>query len=174
QIIVDLLSDTLKRSVNPVHRKITTGSKVLYSIPSDSLYKEMMQHSDNLIAEQLLMMCANVLSDSLQPEIAIKWISKNHFTQLTDQPVWVDGSGLSRYNLITPRSIVEIWQKIHAQVPHDRLYSILATGGKPGTLQKWYIANKPYVFGKTGTLSNNHALSGFLITKSGKTLIFSF
>jgi D-alanyl-D-alanine carboxypeptidase/D-alanyl-D-alanine-endopeptidase (penicillin-binding protein 4) len=52
--------------------------------------------------------------------------------------------------------------------------ALLATGGVNGTVKNWYKADKPYIFGKTGTLSNNHALSGFLVTKSGKTLIFAF
>jgi len=40
-------------------------------------------------------------------------------------------------------------------------------------VKNWYNAKPPYIYGKTGTLSNNHCLSGFLITKSKKTLIFS-
>jgi len=67
-----------------------------------------------------------------------------------------------------------LWEKIYAKVPRERLFPMLATGGKPGTLRNWYKADKPYVFGKTGSLSNNHCLSGFLVTKRGKTVIFSF
>lgn len=173
-IIVTLLADTLQRPVTAVQEQLPGEKKVLYSVPVDSVYKVMMQQSDNLIAEQLLMMCAGVLSDSLQPEIAIDRMKKNHLGDLEDEPLWVDGSGLSRYNLFTPRAVVEVWKKIYALVPRERLFAMLATGGKPGTIRNWYFAEKPYVFGKTGTLSNNHALSGFLVTKSGKTLIFSF
>src|SRR5690606_40565208 len=68
------------------------------------LYKVMMQESDNFIAEQLLLLCAQVLSDSLKTEIAIDFVKKHYLDDLVDEPVWVDGSGLSRYNLFTPRS----------------------------------------------------------------------
>jgi D-alanyl-D-alanine carboxypeptidase/D-alanyl-D-alanine-endopeptidase (penicillin-binding protein 4) len=173
-VITNLLSDTLNRIVTPVQRRLTPSAKTIYSQPVDSLYRVMMQESDNLIAEHLLMMCAAVLSDSLQPEIAIQWMEKNVLNSVPDKFVWVDGSGLSRYNLITPRDIVSVWRMIYEQVPKDRLFKILATGGRPGTLKNWYKADQPYVFGKTGTLSNNHALSGFLVTKSGKILIFCF
>lgn len=133
-----------------------------------------MQDSDNFIAEQLLLLCSGIISDTLKPEITIRY-SKNNFLQnLTDQPVWVDGSGLSRYNLLTPRSTVQIWKEIYSLMPRDRLFPLLATGGKSGTIRNWYNGDKPYIFGKTGTLSNNHCLSGYLVTRSGKTLIFSF
>ena len=134
----------------------------------------MMQESDNFIAEQLLLMCSNVLSDSLKPEIAIDFVTKNYLGDLPDKMVWVDGSGLSRYNLFTPRSIVKVWEKIFELVPRDRLFPLLATGGVNGTIRKWYQAEQPFVFGKTGSLSNNHCLSGFLVTKTGKVLIFAF
>jgi D-alanyl-D-alanine carboxypeptidase/D-alanyl-D-alanine-endopeptidase (penicillin-binding protein 4) len=174
QLTTELLGDTLKRKVTLVERPIGRTSKMLHSIPSDSLYKVMMQESDNFIAEQLLLVCAGVLSDSLKPEIAIEYMKKNHLNDLQDNPIWVDGSGLSRYNLFTPRSIVRLWEKIYEQVPKERLFPLLAIGGKTGTIKNAYKNGTPYIYGKTGTLSNNHCLSGYLITKKGKTLIFSF
>lgn len=59
-------------------------------------------------------------------------------------------------------------------MPQERLFGLLAVGGETGTLRNWYKSDKPYIFGKTGTLSNNHCLSGYLVTKKNKTLIFSF
>lgn len=173
-VVTDLLSDTLKREVRILSRPYRGKMKTLFSVPTDSLLKTMMQESDNFIAEQLLLMCSQVLSDTLQPEITIRYMKQNRLTDLPDKPVWVDGSGLSRYNLFTPRSIVALWAKIDAEAERDRLFSLLAVGGKTGTLRNWYKADVPYIYGKTGTLSNNHSLSGYLITKKGRTLIFSF
>jgi D-alanyl-D-alanine carboxypeptidase/D-alanyl-D-alanine-endopeptidase (penicillin-binding protein 4) len=174
QLTAELLSDTLKKKVTKLEIPFRSASKRVYSVPSDSLYKVMMQESDNFIAEQLLLVCAGVLSDSLKPEIAIKYMKKDHLNDLPDKPIWVDGSGLSRYNLFTPRSIVRLWEKIYQEVPKERLFSLLAIGGKTGTVKNAYKNGTPYIYGKTGTLSNNHCLSGYLITKKGKTLIFSF
>ncbi len=174
-VLSNLLEDTLKRSVIPVHYPLPKSAfKTLYSIHSDSLYRVMMQESDNFIAEQLLLLCSGVLSDTLKPEIAIRYMKKNHLGDLPDPPVWIDGSGLSRYNLFTPRSIVKLWEKIYMKVNQERLFNLLAVGGQSGTLKNHYNNNPPYIFGKTGTLSNNHSLSGYLITKKGDTLIFSF
>lgn len=174
ELTTALLSDTLKKMVRYADIRPTGSPMTLYSVPADTLYRVMMQDSDNFIAEQLLLMCSQVLSDSLSPEIAIRYAKKNLLHDLLDEPIWVDGSGLSRYNLFTPRSIVQLWEKIYNKVPRERLFALLATGGRYGTIKNWYKADSPYIFGKTGTLSNNHSLSGYLVTKKGKTLIFSF
>lgn len=173
-ITTELMRDTLRKYVQHVSKPIPPAARTLYGIPSDSLYRVMMQDSDNFIAEQLLLLCASVLSDTLQPELAIRHAQDNFLKDLPDKPVWVDGSGLSRYNLFTPRSLVRLWEKIYELVPRDRLFSLLAVGGKSGTIQNWYKSDRPYIFGKTGSLSNNHSLSGYLVTRKGKTLIFSF
>lgn len=174
-IIIQLLDDTLKRKVIPVSKLIPETAKTLHSIPMDSLFRVLMQESDNFIAEQLLLMCADAVSDTLQPEIAVKYVKENFLKDIADEPAWVDGSGLSRFNLFTPRSIVQMWQKLYVLVPRERLFPLLAIGGKTGTIRKYYKGDEaPYVFGKTGSLSNNHNISGYLVTKSGKTLIFSF
>jgi serine-type D-Ala-D-Ala carboxypeptidase/endopeptidase (penicillin-binding protein 4) len=174
ELTTHLLTDTLNKIVRHIQKPFVKNTITFFSIPVDSLYKVMMQESDNLIAEQVLLMCSQAVSDTLQPEIAINYIKKNFLDDLEDEPSWIDGSGLSRYNLFTARSIVQLWQKIYQRVPKERLLSLLATGGKSGTIKNWYKAETPYIFGKTGSLSNNHCLSGFIVTKKGKTLIFSF
>lgn len=173
-LISNLLEDTLKRKVNVLVKQLPIDKSILYSVSADSLYKVMMQESDNFLAEQLLLVCAGVLSDTLKPEIAIRFMKKNQLFDLPDAPVWVDGSGLSRYNLFTPRTIVNLWEKMYNSVERERLFHLLAVGGKAGTIKDQYQNDPPYIYGKTGTLSNNHSLSGYLITKKGKTLIFSF
>ena len=173
-LVLRLLSDTLKRIVNPCAVVQPPLAIPFYGIPADSLYRVMMQDSDNFIAEQLLLLCADVVSDTLQPEIAIRYVKENFLKDIPDEPPWVDGSGLSRYNLFTPRSIVHLWKKIYELRPREQLFPLLATGGVNGTVKNWYKAEKPYLFGKTGSLSNVHCLSGYLVTRSGKTLIFAF
>lgn len=173
-LVSRLLRDTLKKHVTYLGKPILPQAKTLFSIPADSLYKVMMQQSDNLVAEQLVLICSGLLSDTLSTEIAINYVKNSYFQDLKDKPVWIDGSGLSRYNLCTPRTITQVWEKLYREIPRDRLFNLLAVGGKTGTLKNSYKTETPYIFGKTGTLSNNHNLSGFLISKKGKVLIFSF
>ena len=149
--------------------------KVLPGIASDTLYREMMAVSDNFLAEQLMLLVSSTLSDSLSFTRARDYILKTHLQKLPSPPRWVDGSGLSRYNLISPESLVYLLMDLYRELPEDRLFALMAQGGQKGTLEDWYQdPDGPYLFGKTGTLSNNHNLCGYLKTKSGKTVVFSF
>lgn len=173
-LVANLLSDTLHRKVQLITRQKPKNLKTHYSIPTDSLYKKMMQDSDNFIAEQLMLVYSSQLGDTLNTEVVVDHMKDQYLYDLPDEIAWRDGSGLSRYNLFTPRSIVRLWEKIYHEIPQERLFQLLAVGGRSGTLKNNYVADTPYIYGKTGTLSNNHNLSGFLLTKSGKTLIFSY
>lgn len=174
KVLAALLADTLDRSVGVTLNKRPMNPQSISSIPLDSALKVMMQESDNFIAEQLLLMVADKISDSLKSSNAISYSKEKLLAEMPDDPQWVDGSGLSRYNLFTPRSIVWLWTQLLNKYGQQKLFPLLATGGLNGTLKNYYTAEKPYIYGKTGTLSNNHVLSGYLKTKSGKTLIFSF
>jgi len=176
ELTAKLLSDTLNLPVKliPFSKNYAEKSKVINSVASDSLYKRMLQHSDNFIAEQLLLLISEKLSDTLNSKIAINHIQKTYFQDLQDEIKWIDGSGLSRYNLITPRTLISVLEKISQEIPQEKLFELLPSGGKTGSLKELYKNEEPYVFAKTGSLRNNYNLSGFLKTRSGKVLLFSF
>ncbi len=142
--------------------------------PLFPLLKEMMLESDNFLAEQLMFMVSDRLFQTLDTERAIEYILKTYLGDLPDQPKWVDGSGLSRHNLFTPRSMVALFDKLYRIVPESQLFELLPTGGKTGTLKNSFQAAQPYIFAKTGTMSNNYSLVGLIKTKSGKTYCFAF
>ncbi|WP_266368993.1 D-alanyl-D-alanine carboxypeptidase/D-alanyl-D-alanine-endopeptidase [Tellurirhabdus rosea] len=172
ELAAQLLADTLNRPVGVANLPLNRAARTFYSIPADSLYKRMMLVSDNLLAEHLVLLAANG-RDTLNTKASIRFIVKNHLKDLPDRPVWVDGSGLSRYNLFTPRSIVVLLQKIYRTVPQDRLFNILSAGGRTGNLRSGYKADKPFIYAKSGSMSGVYNLSGYLITRKGKLMLFS-
>ncbi len=176
ELIAKLLSDTLGVPVGVMDLgMVKPGVAHTISIPTpDTLYQQLMQDSDNFIAEQLLLMCSDKLFGTQKAEDAIEYAEANLYRNAPASLQWVDGSGLSRYNLFTPRTVVSVLQKLYREMPPERLFRIFPTGGETGTIRNFYKAKKPFVHAKTGTLSNVHCLSGYLETKSGKTLIFSF
>ncbi|MEY3052059.1 MAG: D-alanyl-D-alanine carboxypeptidase/D-alanyl-D-alanine endopeptidase [Bacteroidota bacterium] len=172
-----LLSDTLHRPVSVLHADLLPppDAPVVYSIPSDSLYRQLMHVSDNFIAEQLLLLCSWKLTGLLNTRTTIDHARDSLLQALPDEPKWADGSGLSRYNLFTPRSMVAVLDSIRQILPQERLFRLFPAGGQSGTIKNLYRnGGAPYVYAKTGTLRNNHCLSGYLLTKKGNLLIFSF
>lgn len=169
-----LLEKELQKDIHLISKMPETPLDILYGIPSDSIYTRMMEVSDNFLAEQLLILASSTLSDTLNSHKTREYVLENHLSELRQLPRWVDGSGLSRYNLFTPESIVHVLHKMYQEVPKARLFQFFPTGGVSGTLEDWYPGNPdPYIYAKTGSLGNNHNLSGYLLTNSGKMLIFS-
>ncbi len=169
-----LLQDTLNIPVIIKPISLPTNAQTFYSIPKDSVLKVMMQESDNFLAEHLLLSVAGELTDTLSTKKGIREVSKKMESFMPNRLVWRDGSGLSRYNLVTPQNMVTLWGQLYNDMGEERLFSIISVGGQRGTLTHWFKAETPYIYGKTGTLSNVFNLSGFLIAKSGKRLIFSY
>lgn len=149
-----------------------TSLKIIYSQPVDSVFKPMMHRSDNFFAEQTLLMASNEFLGYMNEEAMIDTILKTDLKNIPQRPQWVDGSGLSRYNLFTPQSFVYLLNQLKNEFGMERLKNILPTGGQ-GTLKNYYKTQAGKIFAKTGTLSNHSALSGYIITKKGKLLIFS-
>jgi len=139
----------------------------------DSLCIKMMIESDNFLAEQLMILASQGVSDTLSFSVA-KNRALQMLADLPNSPRWVDGSGLSRYNLFTPEWIVSLLHKLYKEYPEDQLLRYFPAGGVSGTIDNWYGAEDgPFVFAKTGTLGNNYNVSGYLRTKKNRVFIFS-
>ncbi|MDR7058816.1 MULTISPECIES: D-alanyl-D-alanine carboxypeptidase/D-alanyl-D-alanine-endopeptidase [unclassified Sphingopyxis] len=88
---------------------------------------------------------------------------------------FADGSGMSSYNRITPRAAVGLLSWIARQPWSMAWRGTLPIAGRDGTLQSRFKGTilEGKLFAKTGSLNASRALSGYLTTRSGKTLIFS-
>lgn len=174
-LLLNLWNDILPNKVSLVEKSRLKPTKIAFSVSKDSLFKRMMEVSDNFLAEQILILASSTLSDTLSSAKARNFILANQLKDVQQKPRWVDGSGLSRYNLFTPISFVDVLTKLFQKIPQERLFQFFPIGGKSGTLKNWFSGNpKPYIHAKSGTLGNNYNLSGYLITNSGKVLIFSY
>jgi len=172
-----LLLDTIWRIKNNYTHSyhgefLNINYRKFYTQPTDSILKPMMHRSDNFFAEQSLLMVSNEMLGVMNDAKIIDSILKTDFKDLPQKPRWVDGSGLSRYNLFTPQDFVAIFNKMKNEFGMERIKEIFPTGGE-GTISSYYKADSGYIYGKTGTLSGVVAFSGFLYTKKGKLLIFS-
>ncbi|KAB7531114.1 D-alanyl-D-alanine carboxypeptidase [Flagellimonas olearia] len=170
-----LLETVLEKEIVLVDHFPDTPKQTLYGMETDSIYKQMLYKSDNFLAEQLLIAASSTISDTLGTKRAMDYMLEHDYSDLSQKPRWVDGSGLSRYNLFTPRSFVEILQKLHNEVPEERLFGIFPMWGPSSTVKEWEDpTTEPFLFAKSGSFGNNYNLSGYVKTKSGKLLIFSF
>jgi D-alanyl-D-alanine carboxypeptidase/D-alanyl-D-alanine-endopeptidase (penicillin-binding protein 4) len=174
QLVAKLLGNQINKEIKVIPTLKKYNFKILRSIHYDDLYKKMLVESDNFIAEQLLLQVGKEVLDLYSVESAIEYALENYFQDIPQKPRWVDGSGLSRYNLFTPNDFVYLLEKIYNEIPLDKLLNYFAITSESGTLINWNENKKLYIFAKTGSLSNNYNLSGYLITKQGTVLIFSY
>lgn len=150
----------------------TTQWSNFYSQPTDSMLSIMMHRSDNYLAEQSLLMAGLEKNGIISDALAIDNALKTDFAQMPHKPRWVDGSGLSRYNLFTPQDFVWLLNKIKTEFSWNRITNIFETGGE-GTISSYYKNYVGKIYAKTGTLGNQVALSGYLISKNNTMFIFS-
>ncbi|QMW02099.1 D-alanyl-D-alanine carboxypeptidase/D-alanyl-D-alanine-endopeptidase [Spirosoma foliorum] len=174
ELVTQLLSDTLHRPVGVINRPLTPIARLLRGSVTDSLYKRMLFVSDNQFAEQVLfMVSAERGSTTLTPATELRRMTDSVLHLPTTSARWVDGSGLSRYNVFTPNVLIDLLGRIDAKVPRQRLFALLPAAGQSGTLRSIAMDGKPYIFAKSGSMTGVYNLSGYVLTHSGKTLYFS-
>jgi serine-type D-Ala-D-Ala carboxypeptidase/endopeptidase (penicillin-binding protein 4) len=151
-----------------------------HSRPLSQLMADTLKPSDNLFADSLYLHAATQLNGA-----PINWneaqpVIKRFLQQQTgiklDNAVFTDGSGLSRYNLVTPEQTASLLKFLYQRFPLSYEYiSALPISGRDGTLEKRFRApnQQGFIRAKTGTMTGVNGLSGYLYTANGHTLAFA-
>ena len=167
--VISKMSDS-----EPEARKLITA----YRSPTLSeIIKDTNKRSDNANAEALLRMVGfqKKGDQSLESGRAVvtEHLAKAGFEM--DGLTYIDGSGLSHSNKVTPLSQVKFLSSLMTSKYFNSFFSSLPIGGEDGTLKRMFNESDASgrIFAKTGTLNKVKALTGFIKTDSGRTLAFS-
>jgi D-alanyl-D-alanine carboxypeptidase/D-alanyl-D-alanine-endopeptidase (penicillin-binding protein 4) len=134
------------------------------SAPLRILLQRLLKNSDNLYAEML-----RLATNQSLPE----WLEKNNIS--TANLRFEDGSGLSRYNLLTPLSLTTLLSTIEKLNDGRSLFDALPIAGRDGTLKTRMQSTQAAgnARAKTGSFSIANNLSGYVTTRDGHRLAVS-
>ncbi|MGH7782322.1 MAG: D-alanyl-D-alanine carboxypeptidase/D-alanyl-D-alanine-endopeptidase, partial [Candidatus Binatia bacterium] len=93
-----------------------------------------------------------------------------------DAVIQYDGCGLSRHDLITTSAVVQLYTYMAKQSKFSQAWrDALTIAGVDGTLRNRFkgTAGAGNIRGKTGTIDQVSALSGYLTTAGGEPIVFS-
>tara|TARA_B100000003_G_scaffold208673_1_gene229758 strand:- start:1277 stop:2527 length:1251 start_codon:yes stop_codon:yes gene_type:complete len=162
---ISLLKDFLNTPVKFSEQELSDYN-TLNSSQVDKIYSAILKDSDNLISESLMANISLRLNDTISVDKGVELIQNRFNENVSNQIKLYDGSGLSRYNLITSKALILSLEKIYQLIGLERIKNIFP---------KNYILKdkEDFVWGKTGTLRNNHNYSGYIITNKNKLYVFS-
>lgn len=134
----------------------------------------MLKNSDNMLAESMF----RQLSRPYMRQVSAKRVNTMLSSAGVDtlQCKIADGSGLSLYNYVTPRSIVKVLVYAHGKKEiYRNLYPALPIAGVDGTLRNRMkgTAAENNVHAKTGTVTGISSLSGYYKARNGHEMCFS-
>ena len=143
----------------------------IYSTPILSLLTLTNSESHNFTAESLFKNASNTWNDNNYIKLK-RWLENKGLP--ATNAYFADASGLSRKNKITTKLVVLFLDKMRYFNDFKAYQSTLSITGVRGTLAKRFVNSElsGKFFGKTGTLSNVFALSGFLY-KNERPIIIS-
>ncbi|MBD2569061.1 D-alanyl-D-alanine carboxypeptidase/D-alanyl-D-alanine-endopeptidase [Anabaena lutea FACHB-196] len=153
---------------------------VIESAPLSDLMVETNVNSNNLFAEALLRILGSKqpLAKNQRTADAGLQVLKTTLTELGIEPtnyILVDGSGLSRKNLISPEALVQLLQVMGKSSQAEVFRASLPVAGISGTLKNRFrntLAER-IVQAKTGTMTGVVSLSGYINAPNYEPLVFS-
>jgi D-alanyl-D-alanine carboxypeptidase/D-alanyl-D-alanine-endopeptidase (penicillin-binding protein 4) len=153
------------------------------SPPFSLIAAKTMKPSQNMYTETILWTLGEQLGSKNNPKqtsaergIAVVGSFLSEIGIPSDGIVQYDGSGLSRHNLVTPSSLVQLYTYMARQSRYSSAWlESLTVGGVDGTLASRFkgARTKNNVRGKTGTIDQVSALSGYVTTAASERFVFS-
>ncbi|NRA73893.1 MAG: D-alanyl-D-alanine carboxypeptidase/D-alanyl-D-alanine-endopeptidase [Rickettsiales bacterium] len=148
------------------------------SPPLKELLKETMQKSCNISASSIFKHIAakytkQQANDELAEEVMRSLFKKAGFKEFF---IIKDGAGASRYNLVSPKLVVELLNLVYKNSKIKKPFiSSLARYGTEGTLKTRTAGKKidQHIYGKTGNLKGNSAFAGYYLPPNGKKYAFA-
>ncbi|AQS36017.1 D-alanyl-D-alanine carboxypeptidase, serine-type, PBP4 family [Shewanella psychrophila] len=149
------------------------------SAPLSDLVRTMLIKSDNLIADSLLKQLGQKTfqrpGNFSNGSRALKEILSSEGIVLTHAQI-VDGSGLSRYNLLSARQLSQVLSLIYTDPRFAQLIDSLPVAGVSGTLKYKTSFNKPplreHIMAKTGSMQGVDNLAGFIRSDTQDDTLF--
>lgn len=150
---------------------------VHYSDSLKNILRILLKESQNLYAESLVKLLGHHFGETGSFAEGKKVIQNTlqRFGLQAEGFQYMDGSGLSRYNYISPAYLVKILRHIYFHPFGEVFRQCLPIAGVDGTIgyRMKGTAAQGRIFAKTGTISNVRCLSGYAFTKDGEPLVFS-
>jgi D-alanyl-D-alanine carboxypeptidase/D-alanyl-D-alanine-endopeptidase (penicillin-binding protein 4) len=153
------------------------------SPPLVHLVDWMLEQSDNVIAEALARQVALAAGRpaSFEGAAAAMLAKLGELGLPAAEARLADASGLSRNNAITPSLLTDLLAAAASgrQPALSSLFTGLPVAGWSGTLRTRFVTPAPNQVGqglvraKTGSLSGVHTISGALVTRDGRVLVFA-
>ncbi len=172
---IRLRTSAVKSAVCPAQSRLLTT----LSHSMEQVMGPLLKESDNIYAESMFYQLAATMTK--------KGAGRKHAVQRINELITAlnlnpedyriaDGSGLSLYNYVTPRLLVELLCYAYSQESiRTPLWNALPVAGVDGTLKNRMKNTPAYgnVHAKTGTVTGISSLSGYLTAANGHLLVFS-
>lgn len=166
----------VKRGLVPQYSKVLVDHK---SPPLAEILRGLNKFSNNFIAEQILKtLGAQFLGEPGTTENGVLLL-QDYMLELgytPDQYRMVDGSGLSKTNLVTPDQVVALLEDAHDDLSiFPEFISALGVMGLDGSVidRMHHSKEAQKIRVKTGTLNHVSALSGYYQSHEGERFAFS-
>ena len=161
-----------KYGAHSIPKKKSKQFAVIKSPSVTEIVKKTNYKSVNILAENLLQNSYHFSKSKKDMNAWVKWYLETKMEVGTAGMQIKDGSGLSKFNAVSSKQIVQVLIKMKN---NKAFKESLPVAGKSGTVRSFLKNSKSnaYIQCKSGSMTGVRSYAGYIRNKSGKTFAFS-